>query len=112
MNWPIDASKLTFLFGKADPVVDFKTKAPAADRNGVPLYKVVLALLTPEGEVERVTVKVPGEPKGLAPQMPVRVEGLTVTTWSMNDKDSGSVRFGEALRAERIAPLAASSKAA
>jgi hypothetical protein len=113
MDWPVDASKLTFLFGKAEPVLDFKTKAPVPDRDGVPLYRVVLAVMTPEGDVERVTVKVPGEPRGIAAQTPVRADGLTVSFWTMKDKDTGGVRSGEALRAERIVPLTgAGSKAA
>jgi hypothetical protein len=107
MDWPIDVSKLTFLFGKAEPVTDFKTKLPVADDDGVPLFRVVLAVVSEDGDIDRVTVKVPGEPRGLAPKMPVRPEGLRVSSWSMQDKDTGAFRSGEALKANAIAPVTA-----
>lgn len=108
MDWAVDVAKYTFLYGKAEAVTDFETKKPQADENGVPLYRVILGLMTDDGDIQRAVVKVAGDP-GLTPKTPVTPIGLTVSSWSMQDKDSGRHRSGESLKAERIVPMSAPS---
>lgn len=104
MRLPIDTSGLTLLVGlPPEPVVDFESRRPKADENGEPLYSLQLVALSKDG-AEVISVKVPGEPKGLVAGTPVRVVGLVALPWSMGD------RSGVSFKAARVEP--ASSPAA
>lgn len=106
MRLPIDTSGLTLLVGLApEPVVDFETRRPKADENGEPMYQLQLVALGSEG-AEVITVKVAGEPKGLAAGVPVKVLGLVALPWSMGD------RSGVSFKAARIEALASTSSTA
>jgi hypothetical protein len=103
MRLPIDTSGLTLLVGLApEPVVDFETRRPKADENGELLYQLQLVALGSEG-AEVITVKVAGEPKGLAAGVPVKVSALVALPWSMGD------RSGVSFKASRIEALSAPS---
>ena len=96
MRLPIDTAGLTLLVGQTpEPVVDFESRKPKADENGEPLFSLQLVALSGEG-AEVIAVKVPGEPKGLTPGMPVKVLGLVALPWSMGD------RSGVSFKAARI----------
>ena len=106
MRLPIDVSGMTLLAGTApEPVVDFDTRTPKADENGEPLYTVQLVTIGAEG-AEVISVKVPGEPKGVSQGVPVRVSGLVAIPWSMEG------RSGVSFKAARVEPLAAAGKPA
>ena len=103
MRLPIDTSGLTLLVGLAPgAVLDFETRRPKADENGEPLYQLQLVALGSEG-AEVITVKVAGEPRGLAAGVPVKVLGLVALPWSMGD------RSGVSFKAARIEALTASA---
>jgi hypothetical protein len=87
-----------------EPVVDFETRRPKADENGELLYQLQLVALGSEG-AEVITVKVAGEPKGLAAGVPVKVSALVALPWSMGD------RSGVSFKASRIEALSTSSSA-
>jgi hypothetical protein len=70
-----------------EPVNDASTGQQTADANGEPLYSVELVGLTDEGACV-FTVRVPGTPAvGLRPGMPVKVTGLVVSEWSVDEWD-------------------------
>lgn len=103
MRLPIDTSGLTLLVGLApEPVLDFESRRPKADENGEPLYQLQLVALGGEG-AEVITVKVPGEPRGLSAGVPVKVLGLVALPWSMG------VRSGVSFKAARVEALSAAS---
>jgi hypothetical protein len=80
-----------------EPVVDFATRAPKADANGLPLYTVqVAAMFQDQGEV--LAVKVAGEPAGITAGMAVQLAGLVAQPWELGD------RSGIAYRAASIRP--------
>jgi hypothetical protein len=81
-----------------EPVVDFATRAPKADANGLPLYTVqVAAMFQDQGEV--LAVKVAGEPAGISAGLPVQVSGLVAQPWELGD------RSGVSYRAASIRPV-------
>ncbi len=103
-NLPIDTSAMTLMCA-APPtaVVDFESKRPKADDNGVPLYTVQLVVLH-DGGAEIMLVRVAGSPAGsLVQGTPVRVAGLVATQWAMGD------RSGVSFRADRIEPTGPAS---
>lgn len=99
MKLPIDVSKLTFICGRQPSVaVDFNTKEPKENAEGVTIYQVDLMVMG-DDRPDVVMVKVPGEPKGIAQGMVVRPVQLSARPWS-NPERSG-VSF-EAIRLEPI----------
>jgi hypothetical protein len=65
MKLPIDTTNLAFICaGPAEACVDFESKRPKVDDNGIQLYQVPLVAMT-DGVAEVIAVKVPGQPKGL-----------------------------------------------
>ena len=98
MKLPIDTSALKFASGGAPkPIVDFGTKMPKLDENGVPMFQVTLFTITSDGE-ENLKVKVSGEPKGLTPFGIVKITNLMAQTWEVNDQ------HGVSFRADAIEP--------
>jgi hypothetical protein len=78
--------------------MDFTSKQQKADANGEPLYSVELVAFTDEG-AQVFTVKFPGSPAtGLRQGLPVKVTGLVVSDWAMND------RHGLSFRAAKVEP--------
>jgi hypothetical protein len=107
MEYVIDTSGETRLFGSAEPVVNFKTKEPVFNRvSGAAEWRVHLMRFKPDQRPETETVKVEGEPEGLVMGQPVRVVGLSLTFWQMTDENSKE-RSGVSLRAERVVPAEA-----
>lgn len=99
MKLPIDTAAITFLAASPpEPAVDYDSKAPKLDETGQPVFLLQLVALTGEG-AEVVSVKVSGEPKGIAQGTTLKVTGLTAQPWAMGD------RSGVAFRATRIEPL-------
>jgi hypothetical protein len=93
---PIDTTGMTFLAaGPAEPVIDFDSKAAKVDENGEAIFAVQLVVLV-DGGAEVITVKVAGEPKGLAQGTSVRLAGLVAQPWVMGDRN------GVAFRAARV----------
>jgi hypothetical protein len=95
---PVDTSAMTLVaMAPPEPVVDFATRAPKADANGLPLYTVqVAALFQDQGEV--LAVKVAGEPVGITAGAPVQISGLVAQPWELGE------RLGIAYRASSIRP--------
>ncbi len=99
MRLPIDTTSLAFVCaGEAQPVVDYDTRRPKTDDNGVPLYQVALVAMT-DGTAEVINCKVAGQPTGLTAGAPVRLVELVAIPWPMGE------RSGVAHRATRIEPL-------
>ena len=104
MRLPIDTHSLTFFaVGVPEAVVDFDSKQPRNDADGRPLFSVGVVALVPEG-AELLSVKVPGQPRGITPGVPVKVNGLVASTWQMGD------RHGVSFRAEAIETQAPAAK--
>ncbi|SRR5581483_3867206 len=98
MKLPIDTNGMMFLAaGPAEPVVDFDSKAAKVDENGEAIFAVQVVVLA-NGGADVISVKVAGEPKGVAPAAPLRVTGLVASPWSMGD------RSGVAFRAAKLEP--------
>lgn len=96
MRFPIDTTNMKFgSGGKPVPVIDFATKLPKTDENGVPLFKVPLVVITDDGP-EIFDVRVVGEPKGLSDFSPVKVTNLVAQNWDMG------TAHGISFRADRI----------
>jgi hypothetical protein len=95
---PVDVSTLSFFCaGEPAEVIDFESRRPKTDENGVPLYQVAL-LAVADGVADVMAVKVPGAPKGLVTGAPVRVVGLSANPWENGD------RHGIAFRANTVEP--------
>jgi len=96
---PIDTAALNITCSLApEPVMDFTSKQQKADANGEPLYSVELVAFSDEG-AQVFTVKFPGSPApGLRQGLPVKVTGLVVSVWAMND------RHGLSFRAAKVEP--------
>jgi hypothetical protein len=96
MRLPIDTGSVKFAAaGPAEPVLDYETKAPKLDENGVPLFNVPL-FAAGTGIKDSITVKVSGEPKGLSEFTQVKVTNLVASTWEVGSN------HGVSFRAERI----------
>ena len=96
MRLPIDTGSVKFAAaGMAEPVLDYETKAPKLDENGVALFNVPL-FAAGSGIKDSITVKVSGEPKGLTEFTLVKVTNLVASTWEV-----GSTH-GVSFRADRI----------
>ena len=93
MKLPIDTAALNFTCSlPPEPVMDFTSKQQKADANGEPLHSVELVAFTDEG-AQVFTVKFPGSPApGVTRGVPVKVTGLVVSDWAMNDRHGLSFR--------------------
>jgi hypothetical protein len=91
MRLPVDTSVVHFVSaGLSEPVVDFDTKQPKIDANGVAVNQVHLFVVGDGGTREVITVKVSGEIRGLGLFTPVRVTDLLATTWNMDNRSGVS----------------------
>ena len=100
MRLPVDTTTVRFVAaGPPEPSIDYATKQQRTDDSGQPLFQVHL-LAVGGGARDVISVRVAGEPKGIAELQPVKVTELVASTWSMDD------RFGVSFRAQRIEPLA------
>jgi hypothetical protein len=105
MKLPIDTGGITFIAaGVPEPALDFETKAAKVDDAGQPIFGVQVVALA-DGGAEVISVKVAGEPKGVAQGSALKLVGLTAQPWAMGD------RSGVAFRAARIEPAGASRQA-
>lgn len=96
MRLPIDTGSVKFAAaGMAEPVLDYETKAPKLDENGVALFNVPL-FAAGSGIKDSITVKVSGEPKGLTEFTLVKVTNLVASTWEVGNN------HGVSFRADRI----------
>ena len=93
MKLPIDTAALNFTCSlPPEPVIDFTSRQQKADANGEPLYSVELVAFTDEG-AQVFIVKFPGSPApGVTRGVPVKVTGLVVSDWAMNDRHGLSFR--------------------
>ena len=96
MRLPIDTATVKFAAaGPAEPVLDYETRTPKLDENGVALFNVPL-FAAGTGIKDSITVKVAGEPKGLAEFTLVKVTNLVASTWEVG------TNHGVSFRADRI----------
>ena len=103
MRLPIDTGSVKFAAaGLAEPVLDYETKAPKLDENGVALFNVPL-FAAGSGIKDSITVKVSGEPKGLTEFTLVKVTNLVASTWEVGNN------HGVSFRADRIELVKASA---
>lgn len=80
MRLPIDTAAIKFAAaGPAEPVLDFATKTPKTDENGVPLFQVPV-FAAGSGIKDSITVKVAGEVKGLSEFTLVKITNLIAQT--------------------------------
>ena len=93
MRLPIDNAALNFICSlPPEPVIDFTSRQQKADANGEPLNSVELVAFTDDG-AQVFSVKFPGPlPAGMKQGMPVKVTGLVVSDWAMNDRHGLSFR--------------------
>ena len=93
MKLPIDTAALNFTCSlPPEPVIDFTSRQQKADANGEPLNSVELVAFTDDG-AQVFSVKFPGPlPAGMKQGMPVKVTGLVISDWAMNDRHGLSFR--------------------
>ena len=93
MKLPIDTAALNFTCSlPPEPVIDFTSRQQKADANGEPLNSVELVAFTDDG-AQVFSVKFPGPlPAGMKQGIPVKVMGLVVSDWAMNDRHGLSFR--------------------
>ena len=76
MRLPIDTTTVKFAAaGPAEPVLDFETRQPKTDENGVPLFNVPV-FAAGSGVKDSITIKVAGEVKGLSEFTIVKIRNL------------------------------------
>jgi hypothetical protein len=93
MNLPIDSTKVRFVAsGPAEPYLRYGTGEQRVNRDGVALYQLRVVAMTEAG-AEVLTVIVPGEPKGIRPQLAVRIAELEVRPWTSKDKTSSGIAY-------------------
>ena len=98
MRLSIDTSVMNFVAACApEPSVNFETKAQTVDDTGRPIFQVHLFVVGAGGR-DVITVKVPGEPKGIGEFTPVKLVELVATTWAMGD------RSGVSFKASKVEP--------
>ena len=96
MRLPIDTATVKFAAaGPAEPVLDYETRTPKLDENGVALFNVPL-FAAGTWIKDSITVKVAGEPKGLAEFTLVKVTNLVASTWEVG------TNHGVSFRADRV----------
>jgi hypothetical protein len=106
MRLPVDTSVVSFVSaGPAEPAIEFDTKLQKTDAKGVAINQVHLFVVGDGGTREVITVKVPGDPKGLGQFTPVKVTDLVAITWTMADRSGVSF---SASKVEAITQRAAS----
>jgi hypothetical protein len=107
MRFPIDVSKLTFIAG-SDPagVTDMEGRQRSDKATGEPLWGLDLVALGGEDGAEVWPVRIAGEPKGISTGQPLRVEGLSASTWEIDG------RHGISFRVRRLAAGGPASKTA
>jgi hypothetical protein len=111
MRLPVDTSVVNFVSaGPAEPSLDFTTKQQRTDINGVPLNRVDLFAVGDGGTKDVISVKVPGEVRGLGVFTPVKVTDLVAITWSMKDP-GGTERTGVSFSASKVEAIAAARSA-
>ena len=93
MKLPIDTAALNFTCSlPPEPVIDFTSRQQKADANGEPLNSVELVAFTDDG-AQVFSVKFLGPlPAGMKQGMPVKVTGLVISDWAMNDRHGLSFR--------------------
>src|SRR2546425_5977836 len=85
MRLPIDTSGISFIAaGPPEATVDFETKTAKVDESGQPIFGVQIVALS-DGGAEVISVKVAGEPKGIAQGTALKLVGLTAQPWAMGD---------------------------
>jgi hypothetical protein len=93
MNLPIDSTRVRFVAtGPAEPYLRYETREQRVNRDGVALYQLRVVAMTNAG-AEVLTVTVPGEPKGIRAQQPVRIAELEVRPWTSKDKTSSGIAY-------------------
>ena len=96
MRLPIDTAAIKFAAaGPAEPVLDFATKTPKTDENGVPLFQVPV-FAAGSGIKDSITVKVAGEVRCLSEFTLVKITNLVAQTWEVGDN------HGVSFRADRV----------
>ena len=96
MRLPIDTTTVNFAAsGPAEPVLDFETRQPKTDENGVPLFNVPV-FAAGSGVKDSITIKVAGEVKGLSEFTIVKITNLIASTWEVGSN------HGVSFRADRI----------
>lgn len=99
MRLPIDTVAVQFMSaGLAEPVLDFETRAPKLDANGLAVYSVHLFAISPDS-YGTLTVKVAGEPRGVGNFTPVKVTNLIASTWDIGGN------HGLSFNADKIEPV-------
>ena len=98
MRLPIDTRAVAFICASdAQPVVDYESRRPKTDDNGVALHQVAVVAMS-DGTAEVINVKVAGQPSGVTAGSPVVLVELVAVPWAMGE------RSGVAYRATRIDP--------
>ena len=106
---PMDTTTWTYWCATAPaPVLDWDTKAPRVDENGVQCYSVNVTAVG-DGTAEVITVKVYGEPKGLTPGAPVRITGLVAIPWETEDGKKGFAHWAKSIESAAARPERAAS---
>ena len=96
MRLPIDTTTVKFAAaGPGEPVLDFETRQPKTDENGVPLFNVPV-FAAGSGVKDSITIKVAGEVKGLSEFTIVKITNLIASTWEVGSN------HGVSFRADRI----------
>ena len=92
MRLPIDTTTVKFAAaGPAEPVLDFETRQPKTDENGVPLFNVPV-FAAGSGVKDSITIKVAGEVKGLSEFTIVKITNLIASTWEVGSNHGVSFR--------------------
>lgn len=105
MKLPIDTSAFSFIAaGPPEAAVDFETKEAKVDGSGQTVFALQVVALSEDG-ANVISVKVVGEPKGIAQGSMLKLVGLTAQPWAMGD------RSGVAFRANRVEPAGAARAA-
>ncbi|MEV7025503.1 hypothetical protein [Kitasatospora sp. NPDC093558] len=104
-NLPLDAARLgSALCVSVEEKTDPDTGQVKADRDGLPVWTVGVAV-RPEGrKTALIEVAVSGEPVGVEVGQAVRLVGLEAFWWEMNR------RMGLSFRAASVVPVTAPSK--
>ena len=96
MRLPIDTTTVKFAAaGPAEPVLDFETRQPKTDENGVPLFNVPV-FAAGSGVKDSITIKVAGEVKGPSEFTIVKITNPIASTWEVGSN------HGVSFRADRI----------
>ena len=96
MRLPIDTTSIKFATaGPAEPVLDYATKAPKLDENGVPIFSVPV-FVAGSGIKDSITIKVSGDVKGLSEFTVVKITNLIAQTWEVG------TNHGVSFKADRI----------